>query len=130
MSDEVHRDAGPRAPRVLLVDDYVDGTEILRMLLTHRGFEVTTALSMATALAVITAAPVDVLVSDIRLPDGSGYDLLRGVRAARRLPAIALSGMDSDADLWSAHEAGFDEYLVKPVSIDRLVDVLRRVSRE
>ncbi len=71
---------------------------------------------------------MDVLVSDMDLPDGKGNDLLRRLRAKGRLPAIALSGLDRDADVESAREAGFDEYLGKPVSIEQLVDALRRVS--
>jgi DNA-binding response OmpR family regulator len=117
-----------RAPRVLIVDDQADTAELLRILLGRRGFEVTTASSVAGAVAALEAAPVDVLVSDIDLPDGSGCDLLRQLRGVSYLPAIALSGHDRAADIRRGREAGFDEYLGKPVGIDQLVDALRRVS--
>ncbi len=83
--------------------------------------------SIRAALAA-SAEPVDVLVSDMNLPDGSGNDLLCQLRAHRALPAIAISGLDRDADVIRAREAGFDEYLGKPVSVDQLVAALRRVS--
>jgi DNA-binding response OmpR family regulator len=113
---------------VLLVDDHADTADLLRMLLVRRGFEVTTARSVATALAAAEASPIDVLVSDIGLTDGSGCDLLRKLRAARPVPAIALSGRDREADVQSARDAGFDEYLGKPVAITQLVEALRRVT--
>ena len=114
--------------RVLLVDDHADTTELLRMLLVRRGFVVTTARSIATALVAIEASPVDVLVSDIGLTDGSGCDLLRQLRANAPIPAIALSGRDRVGDVQTARDAGFDEYLAKPVAIADLVDALHRVS--
>ena len=128
MSNQPTLDAEPRPLRVLLVDDHADTAELLRMLLSRRGFEVTTARSVATALAAAEATPIDVLVSDIGLADGNGCDLLRQLRATRPLPAIALSGRDREADVQTAREAGFDEYLGKPVGIVQLVEALRRVA--
>jgi DNA-binding response OmpR family regulator len=127
MSNQTPLGADPAPLRVLLVDDHADTAELLRMLLVRRGFEVTTARSVATALAAAEAASIDVLVSDIGLSDGSGCDLLRQIRAVRPLPAIALSGRDREADVQSARDAGFDEYLGKPVGIVQLVEALRRV---
>ena len=116
------------AHRVLLVEDHADSAELLRILLGRHGFAVTVAGSVRTALAAAFTEPVDVLVSDMDLPDGSGINLLRRLRAQGSLPAIALSGLDGDAEVDSAREAGFNEYLGKPVSIEQLVDALRRVS--
>src|SRR4051812_30587372 len=107
MPSKTPRIAPPRALQVLLVDDHDDSNELVRMLLVRRGFQVTIARWGATARAAGEAAPVDVLVSDIGLPDGSGCDLLRELRVARRLPAIALSGLDRKSDVESARKAGF-----------------------
>ena len=126
--DEPDRVAPSRRSRVLVVDDHTETTELLRILLSRRGFDVTTAHSVATAVAAIEAAPVDVLVSDVNLPDGDGCDLLHRLREARPLPAIALSGLDRDIDRRRGIAAGFDEYLGKPVGIDELVGALWRVS--
>ena len=128
MSNQSPLSTDPPPLRVLLVDDHADTADLLRMLLVRRGFQVTTARSVATALAAAESAPIDVLVSDIGLADGSGCDLLRQLRAVSPLPAIALSGRDREADVQSARDAGFDEYLGKPVGIIQLVEALRRVS--
>lgn len=128
MPNETPLDGKPRPCRILLVDDHADSVELLRMLLVRRGFEVTIARSVAAAIVAAAAEPLDVLVSDIGLPDGSGYDLLRQLRSAGPLPAVALSGLDRAADVARAREAGFDEYLTKPVGITQLVDAIRRLS--
>ena len=113
---------------VLVVDDEDDFSEVVEILLTRRGFAVTRARSVAGAVAAAAVAPIDVLVSDMRLPDGSGHDLLRQLRGASRVPAIALSGLERDARGDRASVAEFDEYLRKPLDIDDLVDALRRVT--
>jgi DNA-binding response OmpR family regulator len=117
-----------RPTRILLVDDDEDATELLRVLLARRGFDVSSARSVATALAAAEPASTDVLVIDLGLPDGSGHDLLRRLRRARRVPAVALSGSGRATDLAAARDAGFDEYLTKPVAIDVLAAALRRLS--
>lgn len=114
--------------RVLLVDDHTDAAELMQILLDRRGFEVTLASSVATALVAAAAGRVDVLVSDIELSDGNGCDLLRQLRAGVLLPAIAMSGHAQPADRKRGRDAGFDEYLCKPVSIDQLVAALARVA--
>lgn len=128
MATAAHPVVHPRPSRVLLVDDHADTTELLQLLLTRRGFDVTTARSVATAVAVLESGPVDVLVSDIALPDGSGCDLLERLRSRARLPAVAVSGLDRDVDIRRGREAGFDAYLTKPVSIEKLVRVLQTLS--
>ena len=128
MSNQSPLSADTPPLRILLVDDHADTADLLRMLLVRRGFQVTTARSVATALAAAESAPIDVLVSDIGLADGSGCDRLRQLRAVSPLPAIALSGRDREADVQSARDAGFDEYLGKPVGIIQLVEALRRVA--
>src|SRR5580704_17701193 len=128
MLHEPVRNAQTRRSRVLLVDDHAETTELLQILLARRGFEVTTARSVATAIAAIEEAPVDVIVSEINLPDGDGCELLQRLREARHVPAIALSGLDRPPDSQRGLDAGFDEYLGKPVAIEQLVGALRRVA--
>lgn len=128
MSNQPPSEVEARPVRVLLVDDHADTAELLRMLLSRRGFEVTTARSVATALVAAETTQIDVLVSDIGLADGNGCDLLRQLREVRPLPAIALSGRDRETDVQTALSAGFDEYLGKPVGIVQLVEALRRVA--
>lgn len=119
---------GLAAPcRLLLVDDDTDITEILQMLLESRGFEVITASSVKAAVEMAASGQIDVLVSDLALPDGNGCDLLLRLRATRRIPAIVVSGSDREVDLKRCRDAGFDEHIVKPMTIDRLVQAIQRV---
>jgi DNA-binding response OmpR family regulator len=62
----------------------------------------------------------DLLISDIGLPDRSGYELMREVRVNKPLPGIALSGFGSEEDVNQAREAGFAEHLTKPINFERL----------
>jgi len=116
-----------RPCRVLLIDDHADATDLLQMLLARRGFEVSVARSVATAMDAAGEASFDVCVSDIQLPDGTGIELLPRLRAGGPLPAIALSGLSRDADIQRCLEAGFDEHLAKPVTIERLIAAIHRV---
>jgi CheY-like chemotaxis protein len=83
---------------------------------------------VTTALSLVDAEHFDLLISDLGLPDGSGYDLMRElVSSGRKPPAIALSGYGMAEDIHRSHEAGFDEHLTKPVDIQALWDAMDRV---
>ena len=69
----------------------------------------------------------DVLVSDLGLPDGSGFDVIRLVRERSDVPAIALSGYGMESDLRNTREAGFDAHLIKPIDIQQLETTLQTV---
>jgi PAS domain S-box-containing protein len=114
--------------KVLLVEDHGDSAAILTRLLTRRGYQVQRAGDVATALSLAQAERFDLLISDLGLPDGSGYDVMRElVNSGRRPPAIALSGYGMAEDIHRSHEAGFDEHLTKPVDIQALWDAVDRV---
>jgi signal transduction histidine kinase/ActR/RegA family two-component response regulator len=119
-----------RCLRVLLVEDHVDTARVLARLLRRTGHEVTTAHSVADAVGALTAAPFDVLVSDIGLPDGTGLDLIRQVRGQHglTLPAVALTGFGMEEDLARCREAGFDAHLTKPVNLVKLEETVQRVA--
>jgi PAS domain S-box-containing protein len=113
--------------RVLVVDDDSDARELVRTILESCGAMVTTAASVAEALAVLSGASPDVLVGDIGMPDQDGYDLIRAVRAFedfRRIPAIALSAYADRHHRDAALRAGFDVYLSKPVDPDLICDAI------
>ena len=67
------------------------------------------------------------LISDIGLPDGSGLDLIRQLRAKAPVKGIAVSGFGMEEDLSSSRRAGFSEHLVKPVDLMQLESTIRRV---
>jgi signal transduction histidine kinase/ActR/RegA family two-component response regulator len=118
---------GTEQPRILLVEDHVDTASVLRELLQSNGYEVETAASLEEARQV-DLAKVDLIVSDLGLPDGTGLELMRELRLRAQLPAIALSGFGMQSDLKASREAGFDLHLTKPVNIELLLEAIHRLS--
>jgi two-component system CheB/CheR fusion protein len=114
--------------RILLVDDVEDVVVTCQALLQMSGALVTGVTSGREALAFLSENDVDLLVSDISMPEMDGYALLRAARALPRhaaLPAIAVSGLGRPSDIAHAREAGFDAHVVKPMSVERLTAVIR-----
>lgn len=114
-------------PRILLVDDDVDSTELLSMLLSRRGFHISIANSLAEARAAVAAKEFQVVVVDLELPDGSGYELAAHLDS-KRTHAIALTGSVGQLEKSDWQRAGFQQLMVKPVDIEALVNTLRRVT--
>jgi signal transduction histidine kinase len=121
------RSAVPVAPmRILLVEDDHDTAKVLTMLLESIGHDVTTAHDCATGLAALDEAAFDLLISDLGLPDGSGHELMTRHKS-KGIKAIALTGYGSEADIQASLAAGFDCHLTKPVTLDQLVQAMRRL---
>ncbi|MGI4720344.1 MAG: hybrid sensor histidine kinase/response regulator [Janthinobacterium lividum] len=121
--------AGFAASRILIVDDNTDAREVMATMMSLHGHEVTTAEDGAAALERVVALAPDLVILDIGLPDLSGYEVARRIRAAGMFPApklIALTGYGQAADVELAEAAGFDAHLLKPASFD---DVLGTVVR-
>ena len=100
------------------------------LLLKRRGYEVETALDIASALERAGGRQFDVLVSDMVLPDGSGLDLLR--RLADRAPkhgGIVVSGYGQEEDVANSLAAGFKEHLAKPVNVANLDAAIQQLVR-
>jgi DNA-binding response OmpR family regulator len=130
MPDDSTPTAAPGAkPRALVVDDHDDTAELFGILLARLGMDVVTARSVRDALDVAERGRVDLLVSDINLPDGSGRDLLAELRKTRRMPAIAISGDSGGEEARRSREAGFDEHFVKPANVQRLIATVERLIR-
>ena len=111
------RQAASRHRRVLLVDDHLDTCTGMKRMLERRGYQVTVAHSAAQAVEKVRTEQFDVLISDIGLPDRSGYDLMREIRRSKNnLPGIALSGFGREQDINEARAAGFAEHLTKPIN--------------
>lgn len=113
---------------LLLVEDHADTAEILTMLLEEQGFTVVVADSIAGALKV-KMEDIDLVISDIGLPDGTGTDLLRQLKNRRWVPAIALSGYGMDSDVEDSLRAGFDYHLTKPVDFESLLKSIRELLK-
>jgi PAS domain S-box-containing protein len=107
--------------RLLLVEDHEDTCIALSYVLQHEGYQVEIAHSVGQALAAATATDVDVLVSDLGLPDGSGLDLMRTLKARKPLRGVALTGFGRDEDVAETRAAGFERHLTKPVDVPTLI---------
>lgn len=112
--------------RLLLVEDHADTASTLGRLLTDSGYLVKTASSAEAAIEFVGTSPIDLLISDIGLPDLSGHELLRRIRAHRPIKAIAISGYGMDDDIRRSLEAGFLDHLTKPVNLTALEQAIRR----
>ncbi len=117
------RAAPPRLERVrvLVVDDHDDARHTIGMVLQQYGAEVVLAASVPEALEAFSRSKVDVLVSDIGMPQADGYDLIHSVRAMERrlgqapIPAVALTAYGSKEDRERALAAGFQTHVLKPI---------------
>jgi CheY-like chemotaxis protein len=115
--------------RVLLVEDHADSRRLLGRLLESYGCAVRSAGTVAGALDLAEHEPFDVLISDIGLPDGTGIDIVKRIRAHHNIKAIALSGFGQADDLRRSAEAGFTIHLTKPVDYQALHDVIEKVAK-
>ena len=114
--------------RILVVDDMEDMLMVFKSLLEMSGATVFEANGAKGGLAILEREDVDLLISDISMPEIDGYEFLGMVRALPKcasLPAIAITGMRRDADIARARAAGFSAHLGKPVSVERLNAVVR-----
>jgi signal transduction histidine kinase/CheY-like chemotaxis protein len=111
--------------RVLVVDDHQDTCLGMKMMLERRGYQITLAHSAEQALEKAEKESFDLLISDIGLPDRSGYDLMRELGTNKGLRGIALSGFGTEHDVSKARQAGFSEHLTKPINFDRLEEAIQ-----
>ncbi|UEM21429.1 response regulator transcription factor [Skermanella mucosa] len=117
---------------ILAVDDDEQVQDMLSEYLTREGFRVSLAATGAAMEQALAAEPVDLILLDLRLPDGDGLALVRQLRADSQLPVIILSGKVEAVDRIVGLELGADDYLTKPFDprelLARIKAVLRRVG--
>jgi CheY-like chemotaxis protein len=114
--------------RVLVVDDYPDSAEISSMLLTFYGHECRTAVTGQAALEQAAEFDPDIVILDIGLPDISGYDVARTLRAragGRALYLAAVTGWGQPQDRVKALAAGFDQHVLKPIDASKILQILK-----
>ena len=114
--------------RLLIVEDHEDTARVLSRLLASSGFKVRTAGCAADALAAIESEPVDIVLSDVGLPDTTGYELMQEIRKRFNISGIAMTGYGMDEDFVKSREAGFVAHVVKPINLEQLEQVIRRVA--
>jgi CheY-like chemotaxis protein len=116
--------------RLLIVDDNEDASDTLADLLRVMGYEVRCAADGPSAMAVLDEYRPQLALLDIGLPGEDGYSLASRMRADSRMAQaklVALTGYGSESDRARAIGARFDQHLVKPVSVDRLLEVLQQL---
>lgn len=112
---------------VLIVDDSVDTTHSLALLLSSSGHRVRTAHDGPGALEALASEPADVVLMDIGLPGMDGYEVARRIRrqpGGDRVVLVAMTGYGQERDRQLARDAGFDHHLVKPADLDELLRIL------
>jgi len=117
-------------PRVLVVDDHVDTCTGMKMMMERRGYRVTVAHTADEAVEKTEHEAFDLVISDIGLPDRSGYELMQELSATKNLRGIALSGFGMENDVTRARAAGFSEHLTKPINFDRLDEAIQMLLAE
>ncbi len=120
---------------VLVVDDDSDSRELLEFILERAGAEVRTAKSAADALAAFSQYETHLVLSDIGMPQGDGYSLIRDIRThasakKRRIPVIALTAFARSEDRTRALVEGFNLHMAKPVEPAELIETVARLASQ
>lgn len=121
--------AGAYRRRILLVEDHQATAELMLRLLRKRGHEVELAQTKSHALALGQARNFDVVISDLALPDGNGYEVMESLGGQPRLIGIALSGFGMEADIERSLQAGFSFHLTKPIDSQKLYETIEGAAR-
>lgn len=115
--------------KVLLVDDDVELTTLLKEYLVEEGFEVSTAYDGRTAIKLASSSAVNIIVLDIMMPHMNGIELLQRIRRTSNVPVLMLTAKGDDADRIAGLNLGADDYVPKPCSPGELAARLRAILR-
>ena len=119
-----------RPRSALIVDDVMDVTDMLAVLLTHAGYEVTCASTAPEALALAREQRFDMVISDIGMPEMNGYELaeaLRSLPGYEAVPLVAVTGYSMFDDRLRSLSAGFNEHVTKPIDPRAFLDLIEQL---
>jgi two-component system, OmpR family, response regulator len=123
-------EAAGTSGRLLVVDDEPTILELLSGSLRLAGFEVTTAASGADAVRAAALGQPDLVLLDVMMPDGDGFETLRRMRSGgAEVPVIFLTARDEPGDRVNGFDLGADDYVTKPFSLNELLGRIRAVLR-
>lgn len=114
----------------LVVDDVADVTDMLSVLLTHAGYEVSTASCAQDAIALAREHHFDVIISDIGMPEMNGYQLAQALRSLpgyETVPMVAVTGYSMFDDRNRSQTAGFNEHVTKPIDPRAFLELLEQL---
>ena len=112
-------------PIILLVEDYIDSQQMLKLLLESLNYRVLAAANGKAALVIAAGRPIDLLLTDFNLPDMTGATLVRRLRKiVKNVPTVILTAYDGDEYRQLAYEAGCNAFLSKPTDFDLLARTL------
>ncbi len=117
------------APRVLVVDDEPRMLSMMRRVLEIDGYTVATAEEGESALEILRAEPVDLLILDVMMPGHDGFEVCRTVRRESIVPILMLTARDEAVDKVTGLDCGADDYMVKPFNPDELLARVRALLR-
>ena len=106
--------------QILLLEDHAPTRDVLSRMLGQRGYRLVTAASISEARSHIETGKISLIISDIGLPDGSGWDFLTEVREQHGIRGIAMTGYGMEDDVANSERAGAVAHLTKPVQIGKL----------
>ena len=115
--------------KILIVEDEQSFSEALSFLLTKEGFTVSVAENGRAALEIFKSEPLDLVLLDLMIPEVSGTEVCRAIRATSSVPIIMLTAKDSEIDKVVGLELGADDYVTKPYSSRELVARIKAVLR-
>ena len=115
--------------RILVVEDDAGIALGLRTNLQQRGYAVDVCASLASAWSALSGEPFDLVLLDLGLPDGSGYELCKEIRDAGDTPIIILSARDEEASIVLGLDLGADDYITKPFRLRELISRMKAVLR-
>lgn len=118
-----------QVPSVVIIEDDQRIRELVTRVLSQKGFDVDGASTALDGLQKIVQSSPDVVVLDMGLPDLDGADLLKMIRAITDVPVVVATARSDDRDVIRTLNAGADDYLVKPFSVEQLEARLRAVLR-
>lgn len=119
--------------KILIVDDDIQTTKLLELLLSERGYEATSVNDSSQAIKVAKLVNPDLIVLDLMMPEPDGFKVCRSLREDAQFiftPILIVTALDDTDSKIVAYGAGADNYLIKPYDIDDLADTIKRMLRE
>ncbi len=114
----------------LVVDDVTDVTDMLSVLLTHAGYDVSCASTATEALGLARDQHFDIVISDIGMPEMNGYELVQALRSLpgyETVPMVAVTGYSMFDDRSRSLTAGFNEHVTKPIDPSAFLDLIEQL---